>query len=91
MQQGDSFTYADMGFNGFVVRSLKSNPAANTLAEQPSIGALNSINFDQMQASGSLGDNIKVGAFLELQGNNGRLVVKDDQRNEVGWAGNLNS
>lgn len=89
MEGSNSFTYADMGFNAFMARSLKSNPAALTLAEQPSVGAINSINFDQMQTSGSIADDIRVGAFLELQGSNGRLVVKDDQSNEVGWAGNL--
>ena len=89
MQPGRRYTYADAGFNGFLTRSLKSNMGAQTLFDGPSTGATNQINFDQMQVSGAIADNIKVGSRLELQGNNGRIAVKDDQRNEVGWVGDL--
>lgn len=89
MPQNNIFTYEDAGFNPFLVRSLKSNPGAQTLAARPSNAASATINFDMLQSSGAVTDNIRVGARLELQGNLGRLAVKDSQGNEVGWVGDL--
>jgi hypothetical protein len=88
---GRRYTYENAGFNGFMTRSLKSNPGAQTLAGNPSGGARAAINFDMLQSSGAITDSMRIGSKLELQGNNGRLVVKDDSGNEVGWVGDLDT
>lgn len=88
-QQNNRYTYENAGFNGFMARSLKSNPGAQTLADQPSASASNMMNFDMMNTSGMIADNMRIGAKLELQGDNGRIAVKDTQGNEVGWVGDL--
>lgn len=89
MQPSNRYTYQNAGFNAFMTRSLKSNPGAQTLAGQPSTGSPGAINFDMLQSSGAITDNLRIGAKLEMQGNNGRVVVKDDAGNEVGWIGDL--
>jgi hypothetical protein len=85
------YTYENAGFNGFMTRSLKSNPNAQTLADGPSSSASNTVNFDMMNTSGMITDGLRVGAQLELQGSKGRLAVKDLRGTEVGWVGSLDT
>ena len=91
MSQQNRYTYENAGFNGFMARSLKSNPNAQILADQPSASASSTVNFDMMNTSGMIADNLRVGARLELQGNNGRIAAKDTQGTEVGWVGDLST
>lgn len=85
----NKYTYEDAGFNGFLSRSLKSNPGVNRLAGRPSVGSPAMINFDMLNSSGAIADNLRIGSRLELQGNKGRIAFKDNQSTEVGWAGDL--
>lgn len=89
MQPNNRYTYAQAGFNAFMTRSLKSNPGAQTLMGRPSTGSPGTINFDMLNSSGAITDNLRIGAKLEAQGNLGRIAVKDDHGNEVGWIGDL--
>lgn len=89
--QPNSYDYTSAGFNAFMTRSLKSNPTAQTLYDKPSVGSPNAINFDMLQTSGAITDNMRVGARLEIQGNNGRIAVKNDAGTEVGWIGNIDT
>jgi hypothetical protein len=88
-QQNKRYTYEDAGFNSFLNRSLKSNPSARTLSDRPSTSASNTLNFDKLQISGTIADDLRLGSGLELQGNRARIAVKDDQDTEVGWVGRL--
>ena len=90
MRPGDRYTYEQAGFNAFMLRSLKSNPGARTLAGGVSRGSSN-LAFDRLQAEGMLGDKIQVGRLV-LDGLAGRVVVLDEARVvESGWIGDLRS
>lgn len=82
--------YGNSGFNGFLSRSIKSNPTVMTLQQMSGLAGSNMINFDQTQTSGSLGDKIQVGGII-IDGTNRRIVLLDETNTEVGWIGNLNA
>jgi hypothetical protein len=79
--------YESAGFNGFFRRSLGSHPDATTL-RQLNTRATRSLNFDDQQISGSLGDTLRVGA-VTVEGKVGRVVVHDEQNNEVVELGDI--
>ena len=88
MRPSDRYTYEQAGFNAFLLRSMKSNPGARTLASGVSQGSSN-IAFDRLQAEGMLGDKIQVGRLV-LDGVSGRMIVLDETRAvESGWVGDL--
>lgn len=88
MRPQDRYTYENAGFNGFMLRSQKSNPDAQNLRSGISKGA-NTINFDMQQIAGAMGDNLSIGR-LKLQGRKGRMAVTDEtDTTEVGWVGDL--
>lgn len=82
------YTYADAGFNGFLHRSIDTLPAGNLrdvalrATQMP-----RTINFDQQQVGGALGNVIKVGS-ITIDGTNGRISVYDGT-NEVVRIGEL--
>lgn len=91
MQPQYRYTYEQAGFNGFMLRSLKSNPGAQTLAGGISTGNGGTIAFDRQAIEGSLGGILKVGR-VQIDGIKGRIVFLDDTETvENGWAGDLTS
>lgn len=84
-------TYADAGFNGFLSRRLGANADAQTLSQLArSAGNSNTLNFDNLQVSGSLGDTLEVGKIL-IDGSvgDGRIDGHDDSDNTVWRLGDL--
>lgn len=89
MQPKDKYTYKDAGFNGFMLRSMKSNPLAQTIRGGVSAGTGKPMAFDRMQLAGGMGDSFRLGRLL-FNGSAGRIVVLDENgTNEVGWIGDL--
>lgn len=89
MQQEDRYTYENAGFSGFMLRSLKSNPGAQTLRGSVSMGTPNGFAFDRKMVDGQLGDIVQVGRLI-LDGVAGRMRVLDEARTtETGWVGDL--
>lgn len=80
--------YESAGFNGFFRRSLGSNPGATTLRALNGASS-RTLNFDNQQVSGSLGDTLRVGVIY-LDGKSGRFKIVDDQTNEVVRLGDVN-
>ena len=81
------YSYSDAGFNGFLRRTLNSNPNANTL-KQSGVPNRNTLNFDQMLVSGSLGDKLSVGRVV-INGKDSRIQINDELGNEVVRIGGL--
>lgn len=86
------YTYVDAGFSAFMRRSI-DNPErpvtslkdyARTAQQQT-----RALNFDQAQVSGNIGDILKVGKGIQLDGNVGRISIFDSLGNEVGRIGEL--
>ena len=67
------YTYEDAGFNGFMRRSIASNPTSLTLADIGGRSNSQEINFDDIQTSGAIGDKFKVGKGVVLHGDIGRI------------------
>lgn len=85
------YTYQNAGFNGFLRRTIASDPNMMTLNQMKrSTVGNNSINFDQMQVSGNLGDTVEVGKLL-LNGasGDGYLAGRDDTQTQVWRTGDL--
>jgi hypothetical protein len=80
--------YESAGFNGFFRRSIGSNPNATTLRDLNG-RVSRSLNFDDQQVSGSLGDTLRIGVIY-LDGKTGRFKIVDDQSNEVVRLGDVN-
>lgn len=89
-QTSNPYTYLDAGFNRFFSRGLDSNPANNSLMAMSNGSGSNTLNFDQMRTSGSLGDKIQVGGII-IDGTNRRIAIIDESGQEVGWIGNITS
>lgn len=82
-------TYEDAGFNAFLRRSISSNLENDTLRQMArNSSSVSSINFDEMQVSGSLGDYIDVGR-ITIDGAGGKINFRDGDSNIVGVAGDL--
>ena len=89
MRLQDRYTYQNAGFNAFMLRSMKSNPGAQTVAGGISRGNGGALAFDRTQIEGMLGDKLKVGRLV-LDGQAGRLIVLDEaETTETGWVGDL--
>lgn len=89
MRPQDRYTYQNAGFNAFMLRSMKSNPGAQTVAGGISSGNGGAFAFDRQQIEGMLGDKLKVGRLV-LDGQKGRLIVLDTaETTENGWVGDL--
>lgn len=84
-------TYTQAGFNGFMRRSIDASAAGTLRQASSDFSKTNhqSLNFDSVQTSGTLGDTIQVGDIL-VDGKNRRISIFDEGRtNEVGRIGNL--
>lgn len=88
MRPGDRYTYVNAGFNGFMNRSLKANPAATSLRGGISSGPGRPINLDLQQMVGALGDKLTIGKLV-LNGKDGNIEIHDDNDTVVGLIGNL--
>lgn len=88
--QDNKYTYADAGFNGFLLRSRKSNPMANNVSDSISTGTGSPISFDRIQAQGALGGKLTLGRLV-LDGIAGRIVTQDQTGTDTGWIGDLNA
>ena len=86
-----SLTYEDAGFNGFLRRTIASNPSVLTLAQMARSSTRQSnLNFDNMQVSGSLGDTLEVGRILiDGASGDGRIDGHDSSANTVWRLGDL--
>lgn len=75
------YTYKEAGFNGFMRRSIGSSQASSLRQASTDFRKVNNqtINFDQQQTSGALGDVIQVGQGVKIDGggNTGRISVYD--------------
>lgn len=87
MRPSDRYTYENAGFNGFLNRSMKANPSAQTVAGGISRGS-KTINFDFQQMVGALGDIIKIGS-LKLDGQKGRISNENAEGADTWWLGDL--
>lgn len=96
MDQADNrmytpYSYQEAGFNAFFMRSIASNPAAVALNTQqpPTTGQPNTINYDNTQAAGAMGDTFMVGQHVRIDGSSGRISTLDDGGNETSRLGDL--
>lgn len=84
MRNDRRYTYADAGFNAFMRRSISSSPNNNTLSQMTRNSTNKStLNFDNVQVSGNLGDTFEVGKVL-IDGVNSRIDGREDN-DEVVW------
>jgi len=68
--------YEDLGFNKFLQRSIRSVQTG----QAPS----SSLNFDQVQTSGSLGSVIQVGGNnITIDGSNRQIVINDGENDRI--------
>ena len=76
--------YQGSGYNGFLRRTINSNPNELRLKQIGPMRAHNpiTINLDQQQTSGSLGDKLQVGSVV-IDGSNGRISVFEDNSEVV--------
>lgn len=88
MRPNDKYTYENAGFNGFMLRSLKSNPGAVNVQGGISTGSGKPVNVDLQSMFGSLGNKITMGRLI-LDGVNGRVIPLDENGEETGWIGNI--
>lgn len=84
-------SYEDAGYNRFFRRNLNSNVSERSLKNVGSsrVYQPQSLNFDGMQTSGSMGDVIRVGSSIELNGPAERISIRDREGNEVTRLGNM--
>lgn len=89
MKPRDKYTYEDAGFNTFLLRSMKSNPGAQTVRGGISMGTGKTIAFDRQAVAGSMGDQYSMGRLV-FDGLAGRIKVLDKTKTiETGWMGDL--
>lgn len=91
MNQNKGYTYEHAGFNGFMRRTIASDPRSTTLTQMKrSSLSSNGLNFDNLQVSGNLGDTIEVGKIL-IDGSigDGRIDGRDENTNTVWRVGDL--
>lgn len=91
MNQGKGYTYENAGFNGFMRRTIASDPGSTTLSQMKRASlSSNSLNFDQMQVSGNMADTIEVGKIL-IDGvtGDGRIDGRDPNSNTTWRVGDL--
>lgn len=91
MRPSDRYTYENAGFNAFMLRSMKSNPGAQTVRGGISMGTRQGgpMAFDRQAIEGMFGDKVKIGRLI-LDGVAGRLITLDSTESvEIGWVGDL--
>lgn len=83
-------SYEDAGYNRFFRRTIASNPTETTLSNVGKNRSFQNqeLKFDQRQTSGSLGDIVRVGESIELNGPAERISLRDKERQEVIRLGN---
>jgi hypothetical protein len=89
--KSEGYTYRNAGFNGFLQRSIASDPGAASLGQMKrSASTMNSMNFDQMSISGNMADIIEVGRIL-INGaaGAGYIAGRDESGNQVYRDGDL--
>lgn len=86
-------SYENAGYNRFFRRTLNSNASERSLKNVGSARMYQpqDLNFDSRQTSGSLGDVIRVGSAIELNGQSERISIKDREGNEVTRIGDMES
>lgn len=89
MRPRDKYTYATDGFNGFMMRSRKSNRLATNLRNGVSSGSGKAVNFDLQGASGNMGDRIQYGS-IHIEGDKGRISINNQSGEPAVWIGSLN-
>ena len=87
-QQNPRYTYEDAGFNGFLSRSLKANPLAQTVNQGIALGSGTPLNVDMQQLFGALGNKVKIGRIM-LNGIDGRIEMSDENGVDTSWYGDL--
>ena len=88
MKPNDRYNYSNAGFNNFLVRSMKSNPVAANIASGIAVGSGKPMNVDLQAMFGALGNKIEMGRLV-LDGVNGRVIPLDENGEETGWIGNI--
>lgn len=89
MNRKPRYTYQDAGFNGFLSRSLKSNPIANNVSQGIATGSGKPVNVDLQAMFGALGNIIDLGKLV-LDGVEGKIRVREEAGGEdTGWIGNI--
>lgn len=85
--------YQTAGYNNFFRRNLNSNSSESLLKNIGSsrVYQPQDINFDGRQTTGSLGDVIRVGKAIELNGPAERISIRDREGNEVTRIGDMES
>lgn len=92
--QNKKMSYEDAGYNGFFRRTLASNATETSLKN---IGVNRThrpqgINFDNSQTTGTIGDVVRVGQTIELNGPGERISINEArERTEVVRLGNQES
>lgn len=90
MRPSDRYTYANAGFNGFMSRSAKSNPAAVNLRGGISSGTGRGVQFDRQHTGGTFMDKVRIGPRMILDGVRARVIILDESGNdEIAWFGDL--
>ena len=89
-----NYTYRDSGFSGFLRRTIDNNDYSTLREASSTFRRMNNqtINFDQVQTSGSLGSIINAGE-IEINGvKRGIYVYADESHTDIAGAiGNLDA
>lgn len=78
------YNYNDAGYNGFLRRTLNSNPAEARLRGIGSMRAYKpqEVNFDVTPVSGSIGDIAQFGR-VHINGPGARIDIHDEEGNPI--------
>jgi len=78
------YSYEDAGFNGFMRRTINSNPTENSLkgVGVGRRGQPQTLDFDSLHTGGSIGDKFTAGRVV-VDGSNGAIKIMDTDGNEV--------
>lgn len=77
-------TYRDAGYNRFFSRSINSLMDVSSLSRISNQGGGNNrtLNFDQLQVSGGLGDTLRIGRIF-INGAKGQIQLHSESGEEV--------
>lgn len=81
MRDDKKYSYLDAGFNRFFHRKISGGSEFKTLSSMNG-SQVSSLNFDQLQVSGSLGNTLQVGNIF-VDGINGRIDIQDAVTGQV--------
>lgn len=86
------YSYEDAGYNGFMRRTINSNPTENSLkgVGVGRRGQPRTLDFDSLQTGGSIGDKFTAGRVV-VDGSNGAIKILDTEGNEVIRLGQMES